>query len=111
MLVISGAENTTVVLLSTLISTRLRRLSSCSPSGWAIMMSEASPSAAAARDSPLSVADLRCTVNPDEPPEKRPGLPGRALRRRFVSFCQKINWLAVRPQTTAKKYLGDNPQS
>ena len=52
MVLISGAGNTTVVFLSTPISTRLCRLRSCSANGWAIMMSEASPSAAAARDSP-----------------------------------------------------------
>jgi hypothetical protein len=52
MVAISRAGNTTVVFLSTPISTRLCRLRSCSASGWAIMMLEASPSAAAASDSP-----------------------------------------------------------
>ena len=52
---ISGAGNTTVVFLSTPISTRLCRLRSCSASGWAIIVSDASPSAAAARDSPSAL--------------------------------------------------------
>jgi len=50
--VMIGDGNTTVVFLSTPISTRLCRLRSCSASGWAIMMSEASPNAVAARCSP-----------------------------------------------------------
>src|SRR5664280_2346773 len=52
---ISGAGNTTVVFLSTPISTRLCRLRSCSASGCAIMVSEASPRAAAASDSPSAL--------------------------------------------------------
>ena len=55
---ISGAGNTTVVFLSTPISTRLCRLRSCRASGWAIMMSDASPRAAAASDSPSALMIL-----------------------------------------------------
>ena len=57
-MLISGAGNTTVVFLSTPISTRLCRLRSCSASGWSIMMSEASPRAAAAADSPSAAMIL-----------------------------------------------------
>src|SRR5271166_5469828 len=49
---INGAGNTTVLFLSTPSSTRVCRLRNCSASGWAIMVSEASPKAAAASDSP-----------------------------------------------------------
>src|SRR6478609_5564964 len=52
MVLISGAGKTTVEFLSTAISTRDCRFRSCRASGCAIMMSEASPSAAAAIDSP-----------------------------------------------------------
>ncbi len=51
-MLISGAGNTTVVFLSTPISIRLCRLRSCRASGCAIIVSEASPRAAAAADSP-----------------------------------------------------------
>jgi hypothetical protein len=52
MVLISGAGKTTVVFLSTPISTRLCRLLSCKASGCAIIVSDASPSAAAASASP-----------------------------------------------------------
>src|SRR5215467_3593599 len=58
MVLISGAGKTTVVFLSTPISTRLCKLRSCRASGWAIMVSEASPSAAAASDSPSALMIL-----------------------------------------------------
>ena len=49
MVLIKGAGNTTVVFLSTPISTRDCRFRSCRANGWAIMVSEASPRAVAAR--------------------------------------------------------------
>src|SRR5665647_3578669 len=58
MVVMIGAGNATVVFLSTPISTRLCRLRSCSANGWAIMVSEASPRAAAASDSPSALMIL-----------------------------------------------------
>ncbi len=58
MVLISGAGKTTVVFRSTPISTRLCRLRSCSASGWAIIVSDAAPRAAAASDSPSALMIL-----------------------------------------------------
>jgi hypothetical protein len=58
MVLISGAGNTTVVFWSTPISTRLWRLRSCRARGWAIIVSEASPRAAAAAASPSAAMIL-----------------------------------------------------
>ena len=58
MVLMSGAGNTTVVLWSTPMSTRLWRLRSCKASGWAIMMSEAAPSWSAASCSPSAAMIL-----------------------------------------------------
>ncbi|GCD88685.1 hypothetical protein NLS1_06910 [Nocardioides sp. LS1] len=58
MVLIRGAGKTTVVFLSTPISTRLCRLRSCRASGWAIIVSDASPSAAAAAASPSAAMIL-----------------------------------------------------
>ena len=49
---INGAGKTTAVFFSTPNSSNVCRFRSCSAYGWAIMVSEASPRAAAARASP-----------------------------------------------------------
>ena len=57
-MLINGAGNTTVVFLSTPISTKLCRFRNCNASGCAIIVSDASPNAAAACDSPSALMIL-----------------------------------------------------
>jgi len=58
MVLIKGAGNTTVEFLSTPISTRLRRLRGWSARGWAIIVSNPPPKAAAARYCPSALMTL-----------------------------------------------------
>ena len=55
---ISGAGKTTAVFFSIPNSSNVYSFRSCSANGWAIMVSEASPSAAAARASPSAAMIL-----------------------------------------------------